>query len=419
MSSALLPVYPRLPLTLVRAEGAWLYPATGERLLDMYGGHAVTPLGHNHPALAQALREGFATLDFYSNSLEMTVQEEAARALLADSRHLAYVHFVNSGTEANESALHLARRLTGRRKVLSFDCGFHGRTLASLAATGLGDYRRRLSPPADPANNAFLPFGELSALPQIDGDTAAVLCESVPSLAGIRLPPEGYYPALAARCRAVGAWLIFDEVQGGMGRLGQWFAHQRFGVEPDVVTLAKSIAGGFPAGAMLTTRAIGEQTKLGELGTTFGGGPLACALIRTVVRVIDDGLLSRVALIFARIAAALGALPGVTVRGAGCLIGIETAEPATALRVCVPRRRDCGRAQQSSPHAAAVATVHPARRGAGAVLVGGDARATVAGHEETMHDSGPSLVQAAPYLARFRQQYVVISLAASCLMPAP
>jgi len=329
VSDALLPVYPRLALDLLRASGCWLHTRDGREILDLYGGHAVTPLGHCHPELHRTLVEGHSTLDFYSNSLEMAVQQSAARALLGQSAHLTRVHFVNSGAEANEAALHLARRQTGRSKVLSFDCAFHGRTLACLAATGLAGYRDRLSLPVD-QHNDFLRFGELEDLAQIDQQTAAVICESVPSLAGVWMPPQDYYPALAARCREVGALLIFDEIQGGIGRLGQWFAHTLFDVEPDMVTLAKGLASGYPAGALLTTEAVSQQVSFGELGTTFGGGPLACRMIeRTAQLIRGDGLLPRVVQIHQQIRAGL---PDVQLRGAGCLIGIQTALPARELR---------------------------------------------------------------------------------------
>ena len=329
----LLPVYPRLSLDLVRAEACWLYTRDDRKILDLYGAHAVSPLGHAHPRLKAVLNEAFSAVDFYSNSLHMAVQQQAAKRLLNASAHLAHVHFTNSGTEANEAAIHVARRLTGRRKVISFDCSFHGRTLASLSATGLASYRKRLSLPPNEADNAFIRYGNLSDLASIDDSVAAVICESVPSLAGVLMPPEAYYPAIASRCQQGGAVLIFDEVQGGIGRLGQWFAHQRFGVTPDIVTLAKSIAGGYPVGAMLTTSAIGEWIEHGELGTTFGGGPVACRMAATVAEVIQDEALSdRATQIFEQITSGLSKIADLQVRGAGCLIGIESKKPAKELR---------------------------------------------------------------------------------------
>ena len=331
--TSLLPVYPRLPIEIVSAKGNYIFTTDGRRILDLYGGHAVTPLGHGHPDLGRALSEAHAGLDFYSNSVVMPVQEQAARAVLADSKHLAYVHFVNSGTEANEAALHIARRKTGRTTVVSFDCSFHGRTLASLSVTGLPSYQQRLSIKPDKTRHKTIRYGVIEDLIHIDSDTACVMAESVPSLAGVHMPAEGYYAALQQRCRAVGAMLIFDEVQGGVGRLGRWYAHELFGVQPDLVTLAKSLGGGFPVGALVTTAAVGEWITYGELGTTFGGGPMACAMVRATAEVIRrDGLLQRVEAIFAKLAELLSTTPDLELRGAGCLIGIETALPARRLR---------------------------------------------------------------------------------------
>lgn len=330
--SRLLPVYPRLALDLVRAEGSELVLRDGRRILDLYGGHAVCPLGHAHPELAAALADGYRTLDFYSNSLDMDVQDRAAAAVLGDSAHLGWVHFVNSGTEANEAAIHLARALTGRSEVLAFDNGFHGRTLASLQATGLAGYQKRVRLPAGDAVG-FVRFGAVEDLARITERTAVVLCESVPSLAGIYLPPDGYYAALEARCRATGALFALDEVQGGIGRLGTWFAHERFGVKPDLVTLAKSLAGGFPAGALVVERSLGSRVASGELGTTFGGGPMACRMIETVATIVRrDHLQERVRAVFDRLTAGLAGVRGVVVRGAGCLIGIQTPLPAAPVR---------------------------------------------------------------------------------------
>jgi acetylornithine/succinyldiaminopimelate/putrescine aminotransferase len=187
--------------------------------------------------------------------------------------------------------------------------------------------------PDNPAHNGFLPFGDFAGLDIIDQRVAAVICESVPSLAGIYLAPDGYYAALAARCRAVGALLIFDEVQGGIGRLGSWSAHHFFGIQPELVTLAKSIAGGFPAGALLVAEALVSRVQHGELGTTFGGGPLACRMIAATARtILSEKLMQRTPAIFARIAQGLAGIDGVEVRGAGCLIGVQTPLPAATLR---------------------------------------------------------------------------------------
>jgi len=331
--TALLPVYPRMPLEVISARGCWLGTSDGRDLLDLYGGHAVSPLGHGHPELQRALLEAHQTLDFYSNSVLMPVQEDAARAVLSDSEHLSWVHFVNSGTEANEAALHLARRRTGRATVVTFGCSFHGRTLGSLSVTGLDGYQRRLSVAPPQPWHRTIRFGSESDLQLIDEQVAAVLCESVPSIAGVLMPPDGWYENLEARCREVGALLIFDEVQGGVGRTGRWFAHELFDVKPDLVTLAKALGGGFPVGAVAGTRDLAEWVSPGELGTTFGGGPMACAMVQTVAEVVHrDDLMARNREIFSRIHSALADIDAVHVRGAGSLIGIETALPAAELR---------------------------------------------------------------------------------------
>ncbi len=331
--SALLPVYPRLPLSLVSASGCWLKTANGRSLLDLYGGHAVSPLGHGHPELHGALLAAHDTLDFYSNSLHMPIQERAASAVLSGSEHLDWAHFVNSGTEANEAALHLARRRTGRATVVTFSCSFHGRTLGSLAATGLPGYQKRLSVDVPSPWHRTIGYGNTADLELIDEQVAAVLCESIPSIAGVLMPEPGWYTDLAERCAEVGAMLIFDEVQGGVGRTGRWFAHELFGLRPDLVTLAKGLGGGFPVGAVLGTEALASWVEPGELGTTFGGGPMACAMVCAVAEVIKrDGLMERNTVIFDHVRRALSPHTGVTVRGAGTLIGLQTPLPATELR---------------------------------------------------------------------------------------
>lgn len=330
--SHLLPVYPRLDLDLVSAQGAWLTLADGRRVLDMYGGHAVCPLGHGHPELTETLARQHATLDFYSNSLNMALQERAALAVLGESAHLHYVHFLGSGTEANEAALHTARKLTGRRTVVTLSNSFHGRTLASLSVTGLAGYRKKIPMelPSDWLRLVDLGADDLSA---IDGSVAAVLVESVPSLGGVHLPPDGWLQRLEARAREVGALFVMDEVQGGVGRLGRWYAHEHFGVKPDMVTLAKSLGGGFPVSAMVATKAVGDALAYGDLGTTFGGGPMACAMVEATARIIRrDGLMERVLHHEARIREGLGDLPGVSVRGRGALLAVASELPASAVQ---------------------------------------------------------------------------------------
>jgi acetylornithine/succinyldiaminopimelate/putrescine aminotransferase len=328
-TSALLGVYPRLDMTLTRAEGSWLYTDDGRQIGDLYGGHAVCPLGHGHPELNEALSSAHRTLDFFSNSVRLPIQEEAARAVLGGSAHLAHVHFVNSGTEANESAIHIARRKTGRETIVVLENGFAGRTFASLAATGLPAYRKRLGA-APPAHwTRTIRQNDPAAVDAIDEGVAGVLIESVVSLGGMFVPEVSWLQAIERRCREVGALLLFDEVQGGVGRLGTWFGHEQLGVTPDVVTLAKSLGGGFPVGAAVVTPEIGAWATDSELGTTFGGGPMACAMVEATARIIRrDGLMARAREVEARVRSAVSDLPGVEVRGRGALLGVQTPMPA-------------------------------------------------------------------------------------------
>ncbi len=336
--SHLLPVYPRLDLDLVSAKGAWMHTADGRTLLDMYGGHAVCPLGHGHPELTEVLAHQHATLDFYSNSLRMDLQERAALAVLGESAHLQYVHFLGSGTEANEAAIHTARKLTGRRTIMTLSNSFHGRTLASLSVTGLESYRKKvpMEVPADWQRTFDLGAEDLSG---IDESIAAVLIESVPSLGGVHMPPDGWLAAVQARCRAVGALFVMDEVQGGVGRLGRWYAHELFGVQPDMVTLAKSLGGGFPVSAMVATAAVGDALRGGDLGTTFGGGPMACVMVETTAKIIRrDGLMDRVLHNEQRIRAGLARHEGVSVRGRGALLAVVTPRRASEVQAALLAR---------------------------------------------------------------------------------
>jgi acetylornithine/succinyldiaminopimelate/putrescine aminotransferase len=337
--SALLGVYPRLPLELVRAEGSWLFTRDGRQIADLYGGHAVCPLGHGHPELTAALSDAHRTLDFFSNSVIMDVQERAARAVLGDSAHLAHVHFVNSGTEANESAIHVARRKTGRETIVCLENGFAGRTFGSLSVTGLSGYRSRLGarPPAHWTRTIRL--NDPDALAAIDDTVAGVLLESIVSLGGMFVPDAAWLQAIEARCREVGALLLFDEVQGGIGRTGTWYFHEQVGVRPDAVTLAKSLGGGFPVGAMVVTPEIGRWSTSSELGTTFGGGPMAAAMVETTAAIIRrDGLMARATSLFDRVATGLADVPGVEVRGRGALIGVQTPMPAKDVQEALLRR---------------------------------------------------------------------------------
>src|SRR5262249_22167006 len=248
-----------------------------------------------------------------------------ARAVVECAHELlSKTFFVNSGTEANESAIKIARLLTGRVKVISFEGSFHGRTPGSLAATGLEKYREGVSPMLP--GHVHARFGDLDSVRQMIGDeTAAVLLEPVQSMGGARMAQPEFYEGLRSLCDEAGAMLIYDEVQTGMGRTGEFFFAGRGGVVPDLVTLAKAIASGVPMGAVLMTDAVAGEIKTGELGTTFGGGPLACAALEATVEVIrEERLLENVRANWEYLEAELGKIDSVEeTRGLGYLIGIK------------------------------------------------------------------------------------------------
>ncbi|HYR45880.1 MAG TPA: aminotransferase class III-fold pyridoxal phosphate-dependent enzyme, partial [Thermoanaerobaculia bacterium] len=239
-----LPTYRRWPVTLARGEGSTVWDEAGKAYLDLYGGHAVAATGHCHPEIARAIAEQAKTLLFYSNVVAMRVRTRAAEAIAGRApAPLSKVFFVNSGTEANENAMRLARRVTGRSNILSMHGGFHGRTADAISAAGLQKYRD-LARPNVPGHR-FVSFGDLAAAERaLDGSVAAVLLEPIQSMAGVMTAPGSYFEGLRRLCDERGAKLIYDEVQTGFGRTGTFYFSGRHGVIPDLVTLAKGIASG-------------------------------------------------------------------------------------------------------------------------------------------------------------------------------
>lgn len=327
----LLPVYPHADFEPVRGDGVWLETRDGRRLLDLYGGHAVALLGYGHPRLLAALAAQATTLFFQSNVVPLAVRARAARRLLAfGPPGLSHAFLVNSGAEANENALRLAFRATRRSHVVALEGAFHGRTAAAAALTwGSG---RWYGFPRTPFDVTFVPRGDLAALEAAlaaGGGAAALLVEPVQGQAGAYALGAAYLAAARDLTRRSGTLLVFDEVQCGMGRTGQPFAAQTYGVTPDLLTTAKGLAGGFPAGAVLVGEGIAAGLAEGDLGTTFGGGPLACALIETVVDVIEDeGLLANVRAVAERIRATCVVGPVAAIQGEGFLLGLRTTRPA-------------------------------------------------------------------------------------------
>ncbi|WP_280637289.1 acetylornithine transaminase [Nocardioides sp. W7] len=318
-------------LELVRGAGARVWDADGNGYLDYLGGIAVNALGHAHPALVEAVTAQLQTLGHVSNFFTTGPQVELAEKLLelvGAGPGGGHVFFTNSGTEANEAAFKLTRR-TGRTHVVAAEGGFHGRTMGALALTSKEAYRTPFEPL--PGDVTFVPYGDTDALAAAVTDrTAAILLEPMQGEAGVVVPPEGYLAAARAIADENGALLWLDEVQTGMGRTGRWLASE--GVTPDVITLAKGLAGGFPIGACIGLGAAGELLQPGNHGTTFGGNPVACAAALAVIRTIeDDGLLEHVTVLGRKLRGGLAADPRVTeVRGEGLLIGLDLSAEVSA-----------------------------------------------------------------------------------------
>ena len=325
-----IPTYGKMPVALVRGKGSYVWDADGKRYLDFYGGHCVTLLGHCPPRVVAAVQAQAAQLIFYSNVAYSPVRARAA-ALLADVAPdgLGHVFFCNSGTEANETALKLARKTTGKTGLVAMEQGFHGRTLGSLAATWSDRYRAPYA--AVLSETHFVPFGNLDAAEAVlkaNDDVAAVILEPIQSMAGIVQASNAYYQGLRALCDRHGVLLIFDEVQTGVGRTGLFSIAEHFGVTPDLITLAKSLGSGLPVGAVLASDAIAAGVQHGDQGTTFGGGMLAMAAVTAALEMIlADGLMDRAGAIHRQIRTAVGPLVK-GVRGRGCLIGLELNSPA-------------------------------------------------------------------------------------------
>jgi len=317
--------YKKFPFVIERGEDVWVYTTEGVRYLDLYGGHAVVSTGHSHPRIVQAIKDQAERLIFYSNLVYNNARARAAKKLVETAPEpLSKAFFVNSGTEANENTMKIARMLTGRKKIISFEGGFHGRTPGSVSATGLPKYRENVCPLLE--GHVYAEFGDIDSVNALlDEDTAAIILEPIQSMGGVRMAAPEFYQALRSRCDEANAMLIYDEVQTGMGRTGEFYFAGRYGVVPDMVALAKGIASGVPMGAVLMTDAIAGEIKSGDLGTTFGGGPLASAALEATVDVIrDEALLENVRENSEYLFAELRKMLLVEdVRGLGYLVGIK------------------------------------------------------------------------------------------------
>ncbi len=335
----LAPVFAQYPLTVTSASGVWLHTADGRRVLDLYGGHAVAALGYAHPGWTRALQQQAAVLNFQSNAVPLEVRTRAAARLLRFAGgHFSQVFLVNSGAEANENALKLAFTLTGRNEVVALEHSFHGRTAAAGAITW-GAASKWYGFPRAPFDVRFLPRRDLPALELISARTAAVIVEPVQGVGGAFDLGADYLHALRQRCDATGAVLIFDEVQCGMGRSGAAFAANFYGVMPDMLTTAKALGNGFPCAALLMSAPVAAAVQLDALGTTFGGGPMACAAIEAVIEAIEsEQLLENVLRVgeVIRERCIVGPVRGH--QGAGLLTGLICSRPAKEVHAALLER---------------------------------------------------------------------------------
>ena len=334
--------YQRLPVAFVRGEGVWLWDTEGRRYLDAVGGIAVCTLGHAHPAVAEAVAEQAAVLVHTSNLYRIPLQERLAERLVALSG-MDQAFFCNSGAEANEAAIKIARLLGHERgleapAIVVMEGAFHGRTLATLTATG----DRKVQAGFEPLVQGFVrvPYGDLEALRAVGAnrrEIVAVLCEPIQGEGGVVMPPPGYLAGLREVCDRHGWLLMLDEVQTGMCRTGRWFAFQHEGITPDVMTLAKSLGNGVPIGACLARGAAAGLIRPGKHASTFGGNPLACRAALAVLDLLEQGRLAERAAelgeaLLERLRRALGGVPGVVeIRGRGLIIGVMLDRPCGEL----------------------------------------------------------------------------------------
>jgi acetylornithine/N-succinyldiaminopimelate aminotransferase len=339
-----LATYKKMPIVAERGEGVWIYANDGQRYLDLYGGHAVAATGHCHPHVVAALREQSEKLLFYSNLVYSEARARAAEKLISiapDS--LTKVFFCNSGTEANENAMRMARMATGRENIITFSGSFHGRTADAISATFLGKYRE-LGKPNVPGH-LQAEFGDIDSVRALtDESVAAIMLEPIQSMAGVRMAEPSFYQTLRQLCDERGIVLIYDEVQTGVGRTGEWFfagSKAGDGVVPDIITLAKALGSGIPVGACLVTDEIASHIKENDLGTTFGGGMIAmAAVIATLEAIENDRMLENTKEVESYLRGRLKDVKQVVrIRGLGLLLGLEFADKAKPIQEALLERR--------------------------------------------------------------------------------
>jgi acetylornithine/N-succinyldiaminopimelate aminotransferase len=340
MKSHLAQVFAQYPIEVTHGDGVWLHARDGRKILDFYGGHAVAGLGYGHPRWLAALSAQARQMAFQTNALHVGVRERAAARLAKFvGLGLDTVFWINSGAEANENALKLAFKFTGRGKAVALEQGWHGRTAAAGAVTW-GALGKWYGFPRTPFDVTFAPRDNPAAVERfVDTDTAAVIVEPVQGVGGAYDVGKPMLEALRQRCDDVGALLIFDEVQCGMGRTGAPFAANYYGVTPDVITAAKALGNGFPVSALLMSRRVADQIKYDDMGTTFGGGPMACAVAESVIDTIEsESLLANVRQVSTYIRSNCITGPVTGTQGAGFLLGLKTSRPAKEVQAALMER---------------------------------------------------------------------------------
>ena len=325
-------VYPLFDIEIEKGEGCYTYDTEGTKYLDLYGGHAVISVGHSHPHYLKALNEQASKLVFYSNSVINSLQQKLADKLGKISGYDDYQLFlINSGAEANENALKLASFYNGKKRVIAFDKAFHGRTSLAVEAT---DNPKIVAPINANGHITFVPLNDIESVKAelAKGDVSAVIIEGIQGVGGIRIPDVDFMQALREECDKHDVVLIADEIQSGYGRSGKFFAHQYTDVRPDVITVAKGIANGFPMGGVLISP---KFTPIyGQLGTTFGGNHLACAAAIAVLEIFEqENLVENARKVGEYLITELKQIPGIKeVRGRGLMIGMEFDYPVKELR---------------------------------------------------------------------------------------
>jgi acetylornithine/N-succinyldiaminopimelate aminotransferase len=339
-----LATYKKMPIVAERGEGVWLYTSDGEKYLDLYGGHAVAGTGHSHPHVVAAIQAQAEKLLFYSNLVYSEARARAAEKLVSVAPpELTKAFFCNSGTEANENAMRLARMTTGRENVITFSGGFHGRTADAISATFLGRYRE-IGRPNVPGH-LEAEFGNIESVRALADETVAtIMLEPIQSMAGVSTASPDFFSELRKLCDERGIVLTYDEVQTGVGRTGDWFfagSEASAGVVPDIITLAKALGSGIPVGACLVTEKISASIKENDLGTTFGGGMIAMAAVTATLEAIEnDRMLANVKTVEAYLRKRLSEITEVAaVRGRGFLLGLEFRDKAAPVHKALLDRK--------------------------------------------------------------------------------